>query len=126
AGGGQHIHPVHPAPHIGPAGHGFLVIFKHRLHDIVGVVVVVAVFGAVLLYQLEHSGLAHKVVEHGVGQLRQREVILVEHLILDGGQAVGHGADAHALNVAGVVPCAAGVVVHALGNTVVGNHRQEG
>ena len=48
------------------------------------------------------------------------EVVVIEAVVLDGGQAVGYGAYAHALNVVGVVPCTARVVVLALLDAVVG------
>ena len=53
------------------------------------------------------------------------EALLVEDIELDCRQRVGQRADADALDVAGVVARAAGVVVLAFGDAVIDDDRQE-
>lgn len=126
AGSGQHVDAVEAALGVGSAGDAIPIVGEYLLHDIVGIVVVVAVFGRLVCNEVIDAVIALEVMIHGLHQLLHGEVMVIEAVVLDGGQAVGYGAYADALNVVGVVPCAARVVVLALLYTVVGQYGEEG
>ena len=126
AGGGQHVDAVEAALGVGPSGDAIPIVGENLLHDIVRIVVVVAVFGRLVGDEVIDAVIALEVMIHGLHQFFHGEVMVIEAVVLDGGQAVGYGAYADALNVVGVVPCAARVVVLALLDAVVGQYGEEG
>ena len=125
AGGGQHIHPVAPAPHVGPGADVVHEVVEDLLHEPVGVVVVVAVLGRLIPDQVQDAVVALEVVLQSLQQLLHGEILVVVDIVLHRRQAVGDGPGAHALDHAGVVAGTAGVVVLAPGDAVIGEDGQK-
>ncbi len=93
-------------------------------HERVGAVVVVAVAGGLVEHPLAQRLVALPVVAQGGEQVGERHVA-GEHVVLQRRERVGDRADADALDVAGVVAGAAGVVVAARRDAVVDEHGEE-
>ena len=94
-------------------------------HEVVGRVVVVAVLG----HRVDEAGaqrlLSGKARVERHDEFRQRRRAVLEHQPPHRGQRIGDGADPHRLDERIVVARAAGVVVLAPGDAVVGDDRQE-
>ena len=74
---------------------------------------------------MTHSFAAGEIVPQDGHQPCHRQALLVKDVILDGRHSVGHGAQSHALDVGGVVPRAAVVVVFARGDAIVNQQREK-
>ena len=103
-------------------------VLEHRTHDIVGVIVIVAKLRRLATHEIADQLilLALKVVVDSLKQLIHGETLLVIDVVLERGESVGDGADAHALKVRGVVAGATGVVILAAGDAVLGQKRHVG
>ena len=64
AGGGQHVDAVEAALGVGPAGHAVAVVGEDLLHDIVRIVVVVAVLGRLVRNEVIDAVIPLEVVIH--------------------------------------------------------------
>ena len=96
------------------------------LHQVVGIVVVVAEEGRFVPEREAHLLMALPIGLHRLDHLLQRIDALVVDVLLDRGEAVGDGADAAALDVVAVVARAAVVVILALLDAVADDAREVG
>ncbi len=67
-----------------------------------------------------------KIILQGFYKLSHGEVLMFEYMIFQSGHGVGHCTDPDPLNVVGVVPGAACVIIPGLINTIQGDGREEG
>ena len=116
---------VFTAAEIWPALDRFKIGLETTNHDVVGAVVVVAVAGSFVEEALAQGLLTLEIVVDGRNEVRHREGLIVVHVVLEDGEAVRQAADADTLDVAGVVPRTAGVVVAALRDAIVGEDAQK-
>jgi len=126
AGGGQHVDVVFAAAVVLASIDGVEISFEGAPHQVVSSVVIVAILGAAVEEQLPLALTAGKIGRQDLQQLWHAQGFVVEDVLLDRGQGIGEGADAHALDVGGVVACPAGVVILAAGDAVIGQQRKEG
>ena len=126
AGGGQHLQAIGPALGVGAPVDGLEEHLEGARHLFVRVVVVVAVLVGLVHQPLAQGLLPLEVGIQDLDEGRQGQVPPVEGQFLQGREAVRDAADAHGLDEAVVVAGAAGVVVPALGDAVVGDDGEEG
>ena len=69
--------------------------------------------------------MAFEVIVQSLHQFMHGEELMVEDIVFDGCQGIRDRTDTDTLDVFGVVACAAGIVVLALGDAVIGDDRQE-
>jgi hypothetical protein len=77
---------------------------------VIGRVVVVAVLGGII-QQLFSPEVIVTVEILSIASARFMETLFVEHMDLEGRQGIGNGAQAHPLDIGGVVAGTAGIVV---------------
>ena len=126
AGGGEHVQLCLAAAGVGASLDGFHQVFVDAHGDVVGVRVVVAEEGGVVADVLAHDLLCLPVVLAGGEDFVHGVAFVLEDVLLQGGEAVGDGAEAGALDVGGVVPRAAAVVILALVDAILDIQAQEG
>ena len=125
AGGGQLVDEVLAAAMFGPALDRFVVRLEAADHDVVGAVIVVAVTRCFVEEALAQRLVAIEIAVDGLDELSHGQGAIAEHMVLEDREAVGETADADTLDVAGVVASAAGVVVLAVRDAVVGEDAQK-
>ena len=101
--GGEEVDPVIPSFRIGPSVYGIEIRFEYGLHDIVGIVVVVSVFGGFVEKPLPQRLLSFEVVLQSREQTAHADMLFVVHIVFDRRQDIGHAPEPHSLNIVGVV-----------------------
>ena len=120
-GGGQHVDVVAAAAQVGSAIHRREEVLEDAAHHLVGSVVVIAPFGCLVDQQLAQGFVPREILGNRGEQIGQLDASFAKDELLDGGQAIGQGADADALQVARVVAGAARIVVPTALDAVVGD-----
>ena len=59
---------------------------------------------------------------HRLNQLFHGKILPVEHIIFHSGKAICDRTNAHALNIVGIIPCAACIVILCIRNAVIGHN----
>ena len=95
------------------------------MHHLVGVVVIIAILGRSIEQHLARTLVALEVGLQHSQQLGHGQRPMVKDMVFDGGQSIGHGAQTNSLDVGGVVPGTATVVVLTGSDTVVDKQREE-
>ena len=105
----------------------FAVVVHHKLGDLVGVIVIVAVMVHVIAVDQSLEGLVtNPVVLERLNELVGRDPLLLKDELLDGGQRVGHGTEAHKLGAGEVEAGAAAGDVSAGLYAVMDQQREVG
>ena len=125
AGGWQHVDAIDTAANIWTTGNGVIVIVEYRFHDFVCIVIIVAVFWCLVCNEVVDFRIALEVVVQSFHQFMHGEAMLFKYVVFDSSQRVSDGTDTNTLNVAGVVTCAAAVVVLTFADTIVCDDRKE-
>ena len=126
ARGGKHVQMVGLSLGAHAAVDGVQQRGIDALHEGIGVVVVVAKTGGLVHQEKTQILPPLEIGLESAQEIPELQVLVLVDVLLDRRKAVRHGADAAALDVGGVVPGASVVVVLALGDAVVDDHRQEG
>ena len=124
AGGRQHIYAVLSASHVRTSCDGASVKFKDILHDLICIIIIIAIFRALVMNHAVDGVISFEVMLHGLDQFFHGEVLLVVYIVFDRCDTVGNCSDTYALDIAGVVSCSACIVVFCLGDTVICYNRQ--
>ena len=126
AGRRQHVDAVGPALHVRPSRDGVAEQCEGILHDVIGVIIIVAVLRCFFRYEMVNILISLEVVIHGLHQLMHRELLLIVHIVFHGGKRIRHRADADALDIVCIIPRTAGIVIPAFLNAVVCHDGQAG
>ena len=124
-GGGEHVDVVDPAPGGRPPLHRLEEGVKRPPHELVRPVVVVSVSRSLVQEHLAQGLPALEVGGEGFKELPHGEGPLLEDVVLYGREGIGEGPNPHPLDVGGVVPGPAGVVVLSLFDAVVDEDGKE-
>ena len=125
AGGRKHIDVILSALDGRSAGDVISVLVEYGLHDVICIIIIVAVLRSLILNQVQDILVALEVVVHGLDEFLHGELLVVIYVVLDGCKCIGDGSDTNTLDVVGVVSCAACIVVLALLDAVVGADGKE-
>ena len=103
-----------------------VVVHVEHLHLLlIGIVVVVSIFRSVVNQVVLQFLLTFEVGSQRIEQCLHGDVLLVEYLILDGGEHVGHAPESHTLNICAVVACTSAHIVFSACDAVVDEDREE-
>ena len=125
ASGRQHIDAILPAPAIGPPGDFIIIRLKSLDHECVGIRIVVAVLRRFFLNEISNGFTAEEIGVHCSQQFFHGEALFVKNVVFDGHETVGESADAHSLNITGIVTGAACIVILSFGYAILNDDRQE-
>jgi len=123
--GRKEIDPVFSALGVRPVVDRLEISLENGFHDVVGVIVVVAVLGCLIEEALAQGLMPLVIFAERLEEGFHRDGLRVEDVIFDRGQDVGHRAQADALDVVRVVARSSGMVVLALRDTIVDQDGEE-
>ena len=125
AGGRKHIYMIYTASGGRSAGNIIFVFIEYTYHDVICIIIIVAVFRSFILNQVQNVLMALEIVVHSVDEFFHGKLLIVKYVELDSGECIGNSADTNTLDVACVVSRAACVVVFTFLDTVIGTDGKE-
>ena len=123
-GSRQHIYAVFSALHVRTSCNGASVKLKDVLHDVVCIIIIIAVFRALVMNHAVDCIVSLIVMLHCLDQLFHSEILIVVYIIFDSSGTVGNSSDTYTLDIVGVVSCPASIVILCIGDTVICYDRQ--
>ena len=125
AGGRKHIYMIYTASGGRSAGDIIFVLVEYAYHDVICIIIIVAVFRSLILNQVQDILMTLEVVIHSVDEFFHGKLLIVKYVELDRGKCIGNGSDTNTLDIACVVSCTASVVVFTFLDTVIGTDGKE-
>ena len=107
------------------AGYFLLIIVEDILHDIICIIIVIAVFRSLVSYKVENILVSLKVIIQCFHKLRHCHRLLIKDIVFHSGKTVCDRSDTNSLDILGIISCSPCVVVLSFGNTVVCNDGKE-
>src|SRR6056297_345233 len=125
AGGGQQVDPKDSSTDSGFAVDAFIKGIEDLHGMLVGIVVVVSIFGSLVDQLITQLFMPIEVGLDGIQHLGHGHIFFIEDMVFQSRQVIGKAANAYSLHIAGVVFGTAGIIIFAIADAVVYDQREE-